>query len=407
MTTLDSIREAHRRIGGSVSRTPCLVSQTLSHILGCSLTIKFENLQFTSSFKERGALNCLLARSDAAARGVIAMSAGNHAQALAYHARRLGVPATIVMPRSTPNAKVEATRVFGAEILLEGATFSETLHFTEALAARRDLHLIHPFDDPEVIAGQGTVALEMIEQAGKLDALVVPVGGGGLMAGVATVFAALAPETRLIGVQTERFPGAYNAIHGGERAFGSATVAEGIAVKEPGAETLPILRDTVDQFVLVSEESVEQAVFELLEIEKTVAEGAGAAPLAAIRQLAPDLAGRSVGMILSGGNIDMMTLSSVLQRGLIRTRRLVQLEVEIPDTPGALSKLTGILGELDSNIIDIEQQRAFGASSVRATRVRLVLQLRGEERSETIDDTLRGAGYSNIRLTQGATEAAP
>lgn len=368
-------------------------------MLGCDLHIKFENLQFTASFKERGALNCLLRQREAASKGVIAMSAGNHAQALAYHARRLGVAATIVMPRSTPNTKVEATRVFGAEVLLEGNVFAETLTFTERLAAERGLHLIHPFDDPDVIAGQGTIALEMLEQTPPLDALFVPVGGGGLLAGIASVYAEKSPATRLIGVQMARFPGLHNVLNAADAPFGSNTVAEGIAVKQPGKLTSPILQALIADVVLVDEDAVEQAVFDLLEIEKTVAEGAGAAPLAAIRQLAPQLRGKSVGMVLSGGNIDMMILSSVLQRGLVRTGRLVRLTVEIADTPGALSVLTGILGKLDSNIIDIEQQRAFGVSSVRATSVQLVLQLRGEEQGDTILAALQQAGYDHVSLS--------
>ncbi len=395
---LETFRAALARIRPNIVNTACIQSQTLSAQLGCELFIKFENQQFTASFKERGALNCLLRDPEASVKGVIAMSAGNHAQAVADHAQRLGIPATIVMPRSTPNAKVEATRIFGADIHLHGAQFAETLVYTDTLARERGLHLVHPFDNVDVIAGQGTVALEMIDQVPHLDVLVVPVGGGGLIGGVATVYSTLAPDTHIIGVQMRRFPGAYD-IYNSKQSDAShpATVAEGIAVKQPGALTMPLIRSHVQQMVLVDEAEVEQAVFDLLEIEKTVAEGAGAAPLAAIRQLSPQLQGKRVGMVLSGGNIDMMILASVLERGLVRSSRLVRLQVEIPDSPGALAKLAAILGELDSNIIDIEQQRTFDVSSVRAVQVNLVLQLRGEEQRDTIVNALKAEGYAAIK----------
>jgi threonine dehydratase len=371
------------------------MSRTLSSQLGCDLYIKFENQQFTASFKERGALNCLLALGDEARGGVIAMSAGNHAQALAYHGKRLGIPTTIVMPRFTPNAKVEATRVFDAEVLLQGTQFDETLQFTRDMAVERSLRLVHPFDDADVIAGQGTVALEMLEQVENLDAVVVPVGGGGLISGMACVAQALAPQVRVIGVQMARFAGAFAAFHdapdpGKTHDF---TVAEGIAVKSPGALTSGMIRQYVHDVCLVSETAVEQAIFDLLEIEKTVAEGAGAAPLAWLRESPDAIRGQRIGMVLSGGNIDMMILSSVLQRGLVRSHRLVRLQVEIPDTPGALAQLTRILGELDSNIMDIHHQRAFGGSSVRATLVELVLQMRGEEQLDYVMQALTDAGY--------------
>jgi len=389
------VRAARERIRGQVRLTPCTRSEVLSAQCGARIHLKFENLQFTASFKERGALNCLAQLTDAQRRrGVIAMSAGNHAQAVAYHGRRLGIATTIVMPRITPNAKVEQTRVHGAEILLHGDQFHETLAFTQSLAEERGLTLVHPFDDPRVIAGQGTLGLEILEQVPDVDTLVVPIGGGGLISGTAIAIKASRPEVAVIGVQMERFPAAYAAFHGsGEAASGGATVAEGIAVKAPGALTLPLIRRYVDDVVLVGEADVEQAVFSLLEIEKTVVEGAGAAALAAVRRHRERFAGRRLVLPICGGNIDMMTLSSVLQRGLVRTRRLVRLRAEIPDLPGALADLTRVLGELDSNIVELVHQRTFAGSSVRATVVDVVLQLRGEEQVDQVLDGLARSGY--------------
>lgn len=392
---LDDILAARARLQGQIAVTPVDHSATLSAITGADVRLKFENLQFTSSFKERGALNCLLClEEEERRRGVIAMSAGNHAQALAYHGQRLGVPTTIVMPRFTPNAKVAQTRVFAAEVILHGSEFDEARRFTLELAAERNLTLVHPFDDPRVIAGQGTLGLELLEQAPDMEVLVVPVGGGGLIGGVASAVKARRPDIRVVGVQMERFCGAYNAFHGlpeGARSLG--TVAEGIAVKSPGAHTLPLIRAHVDDMLLVSEEQVEQAVFSLLEIEKTVVEGAGAASLAALYAHKHDFAGKRTLLVLSGGNIDMMMLSSVLQRGLVRSHRLVRLKVEIPDVPGALADITRVLAELDSNIVEIEHQRAFAGSSVRSTVVELELQMRGEEQVDQVLAALSAQGY--------------
>ena len=399
--TLQDVLAAHDAISAQIVRTPCEQSRTLSAQLGCELFIKFENQQFTASFKERGALNSLLQMGSGVESGVIAMSAGNHAQALAYHGARLGVPTTIVMPRATPNAKVEATRLLGAEVILHGSEFDETLQFTQQLAKQRRLRLVHPFDEPDVIAGQGTVALEILQQVPELDALVVPVGGGGLICGVACVVKALRPEIEVIGVQMERFSGAYAAFRSIEQATPaeSSTVAEGIAVRAPGDLTRVLMKQWVDDVSLVNEREVEQAIFDLLEIEKTVAEGAGAAGLALVRSQPERFAGKRVAIVLSGGNIDMMILSSVLQRGLVRSHRLVRLQIEIPDTPGALANLTRLLGELDSNIMDIQHQRAFGGSSVRATVVELVLQMRGEEQKSNVAQVLQDQGYDVREIT--------
>lgn len=389
------ILEAGERIAGQIVRTPLLRSETLSRMTGVPISLKMENLQFTASFKERGALNCLLQLSaEERRRGVIAMSAGNHAQALAYHGQRLGIPTCIVMPRSTPNAKVQQTRVFGAEIHLEGTVFDETLAFTEQLAAERSLVLVHPYDDLRVMAGQGTIGLELLEQSDDLQTLVVPVGGGGLISGIATAVKEVRPDVRIVGVQVERFSAAYAAYHGrAPETLAAATVAEGIAVKSPGGNTLPIIRALVDEMLTVSEEQVEQAVFRLIEIEKTVVEGAGAVGLAAVMADPAIFENQQTTLVISGGNIDMMILASILQRGMVRTGRLVRLMVEIPDVPGALGELTRLLGESDSNIIDIAQERTFGGSSVRSTLVELSLQMQGEEQIDVVLSGLRSRGY--------------
>ena len=398
--TFDAIAQARERIGDHVVRTPLLRSETLSATLGADLHLKFENLQFTASFKERGALNRLLLLDDAArSGGVIAMSAGNHAQALAYHGARLGIPVTIVMPRHTPNAKVEQTKVFGAEVFLHGDRFAETLTYTHGLAEDRGLVLVHPFEDAAVIAGQGTLGLEILEQAPDVDTVIVPVGGGGLLAGTSVAVRARSSDIGLVGVQADRFRAAFDAFEGREPNPGpSGTIAEGIAVDGPGATAMDLLRRNVDRMVTVSESDIERAIFVLLEFEKTVTEGAGAAALAAVIADSSIAVGKTV-LVLSGGNIDMMILSSVLQRGLVRSRRLVRIAVEIPDLPGALGELTQRLGALDSNIVDIVHQRAFGASTVRATLVELVLQMRGEEQVGAVVGALREAGYE-VRLDQ-------
>ena len=392
--TLDAIKAARARLGGQVVLTPLARSETLSAQLGADLYLKFENQQFTASFKERGALNRLLLLGDEdRARGVTAMSAGNHAQALAYHGSRLGIPVSIVMPRFTPNAKVEQTRVFGAEVILHGSQFAETLEFTRRLAQERGYTLVHPFDDEAVIAGQGTLGVELLEQVPDLDTVIVPVGGGGLIAGVSVACKAINPAIAVVGVQAERFSAAADLFNGREPGSSRpGTVAEGIAVETPGVKTLAIIRSHVDRMVTVAEYEIEAAVFKLLEVEKTVTEGAGATALAAVLA-EPSIAVGKTALVLTGGNIDMMILSSVLQRGLVRTNRLVRLAVETPDVPGSLARLTGILGDLDSNIVDVVHQRAFGTSSVRATRIEFVLQMRGEEQSDVVIRTLREAGY--------------
>ena len=404
---IERIRRARRRIDGHVAKTPLLHSQVLSARTGADLHLKFENLQFTASFKERGALNRLLTMTSAQRRhGVVAMSAGNHGQALARHGARLGIPVSIVMPRTTPNAKVAQTRVFGAEVILHGDSFVETLAFTQTLAEERRLTLIHPFDDEEVIAGQGTLGLEIVEQMPDAATLIVPVGGGGLLAGVAVAAKAMRPDIHIVGVQSARFSAVADAFNGRPPGTtGPNTVAEGFAVETPGSKTLPLIRRYADRMVTVTEHDIEGAIFALLEVEKTVVEGAGAAGLAAVMADVSVASGKTV-LVLSGGNIDMMVLSSVLQRGLVRHRRLVRMALELPDVPGALATLVGRLAALNSNIVDIVHRRAFDASSARTAVVDLVLQMQGEAQAATVVQSLRQAGY-DVRLNEPLANIDP
>ncbi|HSG87827.1 MAG TPA: threonine ammonia-lyase [Pseudomonadales bacterium] len=393
--SLTDVESAARLIEGQIVRTDVRHSRTLSSITGAEIWLKFETQQFTASFKERGALTRLLALDEAQrAKGVICMSAGNHAQAIAYHAKRLGIPATIVMPRFTPNAKVEQTRVFGPEVILHGAVFDEAIRFTEDLAAERGLTLVHPYNDPAVMAGQGTLALELLEDAPRPDVIVVPIGGGGLISGIAVAADAIAPEVEIIGVEAERFASTWRALKGEGPEYGNSTIAEGIAVKAPGSLTLPVIRRHVNDLLLVGERDLERAVLMMLEIEKTVVEGAGAAGLAAVLAHPERFRGRRVALPVCGGNIDLMILSSVIQRGLVRSHRLVRIRVEIPDVPGALGEICRLIGELDSNIIDLQHQRAFAGSSVRATGVDFVLQMRGEEQIDQVLERLGAEGYA-------------
>jgi len=393
--TIDSIRAAQARLSGHVENTPCLHSRTLSEITGAEVYLKFENLQFTASFKERGALNKLLSLTAAQRKkGVIAASAGNHAQGVAYHSRRLGIRAAIVMPRHTPSVKVERTRAFGAEVVLEGENYDEANAFAQRLKRRRGLQYIHAYDDRKVIAGQGTIALEMLAQQPDLDVLVVPIGGGGLIAGMATAAKGIRPKIRIVGVQAERFPSMYCAVKGGKPQFGLNTIAEGIAVREPGKLTLPIVRKLVDDIVLVGEGDIEQAIVMLLEIEKTVAEGAGAAGLAALLRHRRRFAGRKVGLVLCGGNIDPLVLSSIIERGMARSGRLARLAVELRDLPGELARVTACLAQAGANIDEVHHQRTFTRLPVQATEVEFVLQTRDRKHIADIIAALRAAGFS-------------
>lgn len=390
---LDDIRAAQARLSGHVELTPCVHSRTLSQITGAEVYLKFENLQFTASFKERGALNKLVHLTpEQCATGVIAVSAGNHAQGVAYHAQRLGIPAVIVMPRFTPMVKVERTRGFGAEVVLSGDTFDDTKAEAARIAAARGLTMVHPYDDPDVIAGQGTIALEMLEQQPGLDCIVVAVGGGGLISGIATAARAVKPEVRIVGVQTDQFPSMYAAFKGVELPSAVATLAEGIAVKRPGELTLPIVRRLVDDVLLVAEGDIEQAIVMLLEIEKTVVEGAGAAGLAALLRHPENFAGRKVGLILCGGNIDPMVLADIIERGMVRAGRLTRIRVHTRDVPGELARVATLIGQAGANIEEVEHQRAFTTLPVQNAELEFVLQTRGPDHIEEVLDTLRRAG---------------
>ena len=391
---IQDIYEAADSIRDSIVKTPCSRSQTLSEITDAEVILKFENHQFTASFKDRGALFKLLSLTPAQSKaGVIAMSAGNHAQAVAYHSKRLGVSATVVMPRYTPNVKVERTRAFGAEVVLHGNGLDEASNYTKELARDRGLNLIHPYDDEKIIAGQGTIVLEMLEAFPELEMLVVPVGGGGLIAGNAVAAKAIRPEIEIVGVESQRFPSMYQALKGVPITCEESTLAEGIAVSEPGRLTTPIVRDLVHEILIIEESQIEAAVLLLLEVEKTVVEGAGAVGLAALLSNRQRFEGRKVGLILSGGNIDMLTLSSIIQRGLVQSCRLVRLRVGIPDVPGALSEVTRLLGENNANIVDIRHQRAFTNLSLRFADVEFVIQALGKKHIGHILEVLKGAKY--------------
>jgi threonine dehydratase len=387
------LQAAARRIAGRVIRTPLVHSRTLSDITGSEIWLKLENLQFAASFKERGAANKLLTLSpDEAKRGVIAMSAGNHAQGVAYHAHRLGIAATIVMPKPTPFVKVARTRHHAARVLLEGETLADAATFAHQLAARENLVFVHPYNDPAVIAGQGTVALEMLEDQPSLDCLVVPVGGAGLAAGCVVAAASHGSPVEVIGVEVDSYAAAAQQLAGRPVSVGGATIAEGIAVRDVGALPIAILRAHHVDVMTVPERLIEKAVILLLEIEKTVAEGAGAAALAALLAAPERFAGRKVGLIVSGGNIDTRTLANVLMRGLVRDGRLVDLVVEISDKPGALAELTRIVAELGGNIVEVQHQRLFGALSANMTEVELVIEAQDTAHGDAIVQGLETRG---------------
>jgi threonine dehydratase len=393
--TFADIEAAAARLAGQVLDTPCLESRTLSQIVGAQVFLKFENLQFTASFKERGALNKLaaLVASGEPVRGVIAASAGNHAQGVAHHAARLGLRAVIVMPQHTPSVKVERTRGFGAEVVLHGETFDEASTHALALAERDGLTFVHPFDDPLVIAGQGTIGLEMLRARPDLDTLVIAVGGGGLISGIATAARHLKPDIRIVGVQTTRFPAMVNAIKGTHYPQGVSTIAEGIAVGQPGRITRALVRERVDDLMLVDEGDIEQAVLMLLEIEKTVVEGAGAAGLAALIKEPGRFAGRKVGLVLCGGNIDPLLLAAIIQRGMVRAGRLARIRVGARDTPGVLARITTIVAEAGANIDEVHHQRAFSALSAQNVEVELVLQTRHHAHIGELVARLGDAGF--------------
>ena len=390
---LDDIEAARRRLVGAIVETDCDWSRTLSDILDCKVWLKFENLQFTASFKERGALNRLsVLPAEERARGVIAMSAGNHAQGVAYHARRLSIPASIVMPVSTPTVKVVNTRRHGAHVILHGETVEEAAAFARNFGSERGLSFIHPYDDPLVIAGQGTIALEMLEAAPEIDTLVAPIGGGGLISGMAIAAKALKPDLQVVGVQAELYPSMYNAIRGTNLPMRGDSLAEGIAVKAPGQITEPIVRRLVDDILLVSEPQIESAVSLLITIEKTVVEGAGAAGLAAVCAHRERFKDRNVGLVLCGGNIDTRLLASVLTRELAREGRLSQLTIDLADRPGQLAKVANLLGKAGANIVEVYHQRLFSDLPAKAALLEVVIETRDRGHLDETVAKLRAAG---------------
>jgi len=392
--TIDDVLTAHARVRDAIVRTPTLVSRTLSGMIGADVYLKFENLQFTAAYKERGALNTLLQLSEAArAKGVIAASAGNHAQGVAYHANRLGIPATIVMPTTTPTVKVVQTEGHGAAVVLQGDTFDAAYAHARVLEAERGYTFVHPFDDPRVIAGAGTVAVEMFEDVPGLDTLVTPIGGGGLISGMATVARAQPHRVEVVGVEAELFPSMYNRVRGTHLPCAGDTLAEGIAVKEPGGITAAMVTRLVDDIVLVGERKLEEAVSLLLQIEKTVVEGAGAAGLAALLAYPERFAGRKVGVVLCGGNIDTRLLANVLLRDLARSGRLARLRIRLQDQPGALFNVARIFEQERINIIEVYHQRVFTTLPAKGLITDIECEARDAAHLYRLVVALKAAGY--------------
>jgi threonine dehydratase len=399
MLTLQTIQAAAERLKEQVLATPCVESRTLSDIVGAQVFLKFENLQFTASFKERGAYNKLAQLGpDERARGVVAMSAGNHAQGVAYHAQRLGVRAVIVMPCFTPGVKVERTRGFGAQVLLHGDTLDEARAHAYALADQQCLVFVHPYDDEAVAAGQGTIGLEMLQAVPTLDTLVVSVGGGGLIAGIATAAKALKPSIEVVGVQVQRFPAMFNAIKGTHHPQGSSSIAEGIAVGTPGQMTREVVARLVDDLLLVDEGDIEQAVLMLLEIEKTLVEGAGAAGLAALLRYPERFKGKQVGLVLCGGNINPLLLADIIARGMVRSGRLVRIRVNARDVPGTLARIAAVVAQAGANIEEVHHQRAFTLLAAQNVEIELVVQTRGHGHIEQVLTQLESAGLQAQRV---------
>jgi threonine dehydratase len=400
--TLADIEAARRQLADEVLRTPLLPAPRLSALTGAEVFVKYENLQPTGSFKERGALVKLLSLgTEERRRGVIAMSAGNHAQAVAYHARRLGIPATIVMPATTPAVKVAATRSYGAEVLLEGETIEEAQARVAALAAARTLTLVHPYDDAKVIAGQGTVALEMLEDVPSLDTLVVPIGGGGLISGMAIAARAVKPSIEIVGVEAALFPSMRNAVAGEAKPCAGTTLAEGIAVKSVGALTLPVVRELVADIVLAGEAELERAVNAFLTLQRTVAEGAGAAALAALLTAPERFRGRRVGLVLSGGNIDPRILASIAVRELARDERIVSFRLTIPDRPGVLGEIATLLGRLGANILEVDHRRNFLDVPAKGARLDVTVETRDRVHAEEVAAALAASDYLPVRIGVG------
>ena len=392
--TLDDIRAAAERIRGQVERTPCRYSRTLSQISGAEVWVKFENLQFTAAFKERGALNKLLQLSEAEkTRGVIAASAGNHAQGLSYHAQRLGVPVVIVMPRLTPMVKIEHTRGFGAEVILQGETYDDASTYARSICEQRDMVFVHAFNDLDVIAGQGTAALEMLEDVPELEVLPIPIGGGGLISGMATAARALKPDIGVIGLEAAMYPSFTARMHGLRSNIGGQTIAEGIAVKTVGDLTYAIARPLIDEVLLIEEADLERAVALYVNVEKTVAEGAGAASLAALLAYPEKFRGRKVGLILCGGNIDTRLLASVLTRELIRERRIASFRIIGDDRPGLLATVSAVIGGAGGNIIEVAHNRLALDVPAKGAEFDIMVETRDARHTDEITAALREQGY--------------
>jgi threonine dehydratase len=402
MVTLADIEKARHTISGQVLRTPLLPAPPLSALTGAEVFVKYENLQVTNSFKERGACVKLAALSaEERRRGVIAMSAGNHAQAVAYHARRLAIPATIVMPVTTPFVKIKATEKLGATVILDGETVAEAQIRAEAIASTQDLVWVHPYDDPLIIAGQGTIALEMLEDCAELDVLVVPIGGGGLVAGCAIAARAKKRLIEIVGVEAALYPSMWNAIHQSNRPCGGATLAEGIAVKNVGRLTLPVVRELVGDIVLVDEAQIERAVNAFLTLQKAMAEGAGAAGLAAMLAEPQRFRGRKVGLILCGGNIDPRILASIMVRELERDDRIVSFRLTIPDRPGILGQIATMLGAFGANILSVDHHRLFLDIPAKGAKLDVTVETRDAAHAEEIFAAFAAAGYQPVRMPSG------
>jgi threonine dehydratase len=401
--TLAHIEAARRVIAGHVLPTPMLPAPKLSALTGAEVTVKYENLQVTNSFKERGA-RCKLASltAEERKRGVIAMSAGNHAQAVAYHAASLGIPASVVMPVTTPFVKVAATKAYGAEVVLHGESIAEAQTRAEIMAREHNLTWVHPYDDEHVIAGQGTIALEMLEEFADLDVLVVPIGGGGLISGIAIGAKAINPAIIIVGAEAALYPSFWNALRGSNLPLGGSTLAEGIAVKNVGKLTLPVVRDLVSDIVLVDEQHIERAVNAYLTLQKTMAEGAGAAGLAAMLAQPQRFFGKKVGLVLCGGNIDPRILASIMVRELERDNRIVSFRLTIPDRPGVLGQIATVLGQLGANILEVDHKRLFLDVPAKGARLDITVETRDGAHAEEIMRALAAEGFAPVRIETGA-----
>ncbi len=402
--TLADIETARRQLTGAILRTPMLPAPKLSALTGAEVYVKYENLQVTNSFKDRGAFVKLVALTeDERRRGVISMSAGNHAQAVAYHAQRLSIPATIVMPKTTPFVKVKATEAYGAKVVLNGETLSECHDRVAAIIAERQLVLVHPYDDPAIIAGQGTIALEMLDEVPDLDMLLVPIGGGGLIAGNAIAARAVRENIEIVGVEAALYPSMRNAVTGANDPIGGSTLAEGIAVKDVGKLTLPVVRALVSDIVLVDEAHLERAVNAYLTLQKTMAEGAGAAGLAALLATPDRFRGRKIGLILCGGNIDPRIVASIMVRELERDGRIVSFRLTIADRPGVLGPIASLLGELGANILEVDHRRRFLDVPAKGAKLDVTVEARDSDHANEIMRALDGGGYQPMPLPAGTS----